>query len=213
MPGPSSQAAVQDERSFSVFTVQSRPITDQLRLSGVLEPLSLVSVLAPFNGTIIEQHFTYGEDVRKGDLLFVLNTEQLEVEHRQSQTEVITAREKLGELETWEQGLDVARARREVIRAQQSILRTEHDLRESRALFNEGIIPASELRQIEERLENQQLDLESSQESLETVLSRGSADKVEVARLNLLNAEQRLRQPQRLSQATLQALSTDHPAA
>lgn len=67
--------------SATEFTVKSEDIKQKLFFSGQIKPLSLASVSSPFDGVIIKKLVNFGQTVKQGKLLFVLDSTQLEKEY------------------------------------------------------------------------------------------------------------------------------------
>ena len=49
----------------------------------MIKPLSLTSVSTPFDSVIVEKKVSFGQTVKKGDLLFVIESSELEKEYDQ----------------------------------------------------------------------------------------------------------------------------------
>jgi multidrug efflux system membrane fusion protein len=71
-----------------VATVQQKNVPLQLRAIGRVETLSTVSLKSQVNGEIISVHFKPGQDVKKGDLLFKIDSRTFEAELRQAEANV-----------------------------------------------------------------------------------------------------------------------------
>jgi len=64
-----------------VVKVMAAPFKQTLFFSGVIKPLSLASVSSPFDSVIVEKNANFGQTVKEGDLLFVIESSQLEKEY------------------------------------------------------------------------------------------------------------------------------------
>src|SRR5262249_16468971 len=65
-PAPSAAPAV------GVVTVQRQPMTDSYEFNGRIEAINGVNVVARVSAFLDKQLFTEGVDIKKGDLLYVL---------------------------------------------------------------------------------------------------------------------------------------------
>jgi membrane fusion protein (multidrug efflux system) len=65
-PLPSGPPAV------GVIKVERRPMTDSYEFNGRIQPTNSVSIVARVTGFLEKQFFTEGSDVKKGDLLYIL---------------------------------------------------------------------------------------------------------------------------------------------
>ncbi len=74
--GPATREAV----PVVVATVQQRDVPVQVRAIGNVEPYSTVQVKSQVTGELVNVHFTQGQDVRKGALLFTIDGRPFEAE-------------------------------------------------------------------------------------------------------------------------------------
>ena len=66
----------------------------------------------PFDGTIQDKRITVGQRVERDQLLYTLDTAQLDVQVRQALAELLKAKRAVQDLASWESGQEVGRARR-----------------------------------------------------------------------------------------------------
>jgi len=79
------QAAVKPPVPVAVGAVTQKAVPVQLAVIGNVEPSSTVAVKAQVGGTLTSVHFTEGQDVRKGDLLFTIDPRPYEAALRQAE--------------------------------------------------------------------------------------------------------------------------------
>lgn len=80
-------------------TAERRDISEQIRLSGDIAPAYQVEIKPEVGGKIREVHVTTGQEVKQGDLLFVIDDSELQIELASAQVDIDGARvnvEKLG---------------------------------------------------------------------------------------------------------------------
>ncbi|NQU04373.1 MAG: PAS domain S-box protein [Syntrophaceae bacterium] len=169
---------VSEERQVRTYTVVPRPVSSVISLAGKIEPLSEVNVVSPFQGKIKERYFDYGQFVQGGKPLLLMDTGEMEVKLRESRSSYIKAQATLKELEEWDKGTEVVRAKRTYAGA-------NNKLKETKLLYEKGIVARNEYETAQEQLINQG-------EELENVLKKGSAENVRIARLEFQNAQSRL---------------------
>src|SRR5688572_3005925 len=59
--------------AVTTATAQTKPMAVRVRVVGTVEPASSVSVRAQVQGELLKVHFTEGQDVNAGDLLFTVD--------------------------------------------------------------------------------------------------------------------------------------------
>lgn len=78
--------AAREAVPVAVASVVQKNIPIQLRAVGTVEAYSTVSVKPQVTGTLTRAHFKEGQDVRKGDLLFTIDTRPFETALRQAES-------------------------------------------------------------------------------------------------------------------------------
>lgn len=205
-PSPSTSAEATNPLPTETHTVVPRPLSVNLSLTGRLAPLQTVNVSSPLSGRLTRVNVRHGDNVRAGDVLAVLDTSEVQVKLRETQSAVIRAEENLRQVVRWDQSPDVTRARRSLIKAKLSLEAQKKALDEAERLFSKGIIPANELESVKQQFTGQQLDYQSAEDEMVSVMARGSADQQQIARMELENHHVRLRQYEaELSQAVVRA--------
>lgn len=179
--------SVQDVTQLSTFAVQPRSVSSTISLPGILEPLKVVNVVSPLAGKVKERLFNYGEHVEKGQVLVKMDTSEVEVRYREAKGAYMKSLQMLRELEDWENGSEVRRSRRSLTMAKRSMESQQRRLEDTERLYEKGIVPASEYESAKEQLHNLNLDYKAAQEELKSVLERGSAENIEIARLETEN--------------------------
>lgn len=69
----------------TVAQVEQKPVPIEIRAIGTAEPTSTVAVRSQITGQLTAVHFTEGDDVKKGEVLFTLDRRPLEAALRQAQ--------------------------------------------------------------------------------------------------------------------------------
>ena len=176
------------------MTLEPREFRSTIALSGRLAPGRVVEVVSPFESHVSAVHAEPGQRVARGDPLVALDTGLLAVDRRRAEVEYIGALDKLRELEDWENGAEMSRARREMRRARIALDDAERNLAQTAFLLDQGLIPAREHDAAERGRENRKLDLEAAVRELETVEAKGGEKARRAARLEVENAQGRLRE-------------------
>ena len=125
--------------SVGSVTVANQVVERTLALKGRVFPAFVAVISAPFDGTIEQVAFQFGEAVKKGQVLFVLGTMGLEKELR-------TARAALSRAESAATSdLDKKRATTSLEASRMQLERLRQRIRETETLVHEGIVPRNEL--------------------------------------------------------------------
>lgn len=174
------------------WQVTPRPLRKSIDLVGQIEPGQTVSVLAPFSGPVLEKRFEFGARIEAGDLLAVLDTGELDAQHRDAKAALIKAEQAMRELEDWAKGVEVARARRALQAAERSLTSAQQKTRETKQLLDLGVVARQEFQDALDREIEADRAVISSREELDGVLDKGAARNRLVAELELANARQKL---------------------
>jgi multidrug efflux system membrane fusion protein len=120
--------------AVTTATAQTKPMAVRVRVVGTVEPASSVSVRAQVQGELLKVHFTEGQDVNAGDLLFTVDPSPFQSTLKQMEANVArdTANLKNAEAqlarssEMLKQGL-VAQSQHDLLVAQAEALRATID--------------------------------------------------------------------------------------
>lgn len=195
--GPPSGGLSEEQQQLAFTPVRVEDISTSISLSGNLEPIERVNVVSPFGGRVLKKHFSFGQRVDKGALLFTLDTTELMNQLREARSAYIKARQQLYEVEHWEQSSEVSRARRSYQRSSAQMESLAAKLESTRALFEKGIVPRNELESVEESYRNQRMDLVTAKEELASVLAKGDEENRVIARMEFENAKTRYEELER----------------
>ncbi|MBU9834556.1 hypothetical protein J1786_06955 [Rahnella sp. L72c] len=92
-------------------------------------------------------------------------------------------------MDIWSSSPEVSRARRAEQSARSTLITTQANLRETRALFTRGIVARMEVDALVQQELTQQQDLLSAQDDLRDVKERGQGEERKIAEMGLLNAQ------------------------
>lgn len=171
--------------------IEPKPITLRLGLVGRIDPASLMTFSAPFDGAVQEKLAEEGQRVERGQLLLQFDTTQLEIQLREALAGVLKAKRVVYDLKNWSQSQEVARARRAITNVRMNLNDTERRLTEASALFARGIVPRMEVDALEQQTKSLRLDLTAAQAELEELLSKGGSENRQIAEMELANASKK----------------------
>ena len=189
--GPVIEAG--EQGAPATMTVAPREFHSTLSLRGHLAPGRVAGIVSPIESHVSAVHAEPGDRVAAGDPLVDLDTGQLAADHRRAEVEHIKARDRLAEIEDWENSADMARARRALRRAKIALDDAERHLASTAFLLGQGLVPASQHEDAERQRQNRLLDVEEAERELAAVQAKGGDEARRVARLEARTAADRLR--------------------
>ena len=166
-------------------------IDQQLRISGTIEPATVISLLAPFEGVISETKIKIGDTVTKGQKIAVLDTSMIDESLRLAQSAFIKSKIELDKLKAWETSPDMQRAKRTLEEANNASSKADKDLAENKGLYEKGIIPRNEYEtSVQEQLTRHNA-VKAAEVDLEATRKQGSDEQLQMAVLEYENAKSR----------------------
>lgn len=124
--------------------VEPRSITQTLDIPGRIGAGKSFAIVAPFDSVIREKHADIGDPVEVGDVLLVLDTNDIASRRRDAKSAYLKAAMAKDVLDKWESGPDMLRARRALESAQSSLATLERQAGELKALLERGIVSRNE---------------------------------------------------------------------
>ncbi|NWC87020.1 HlyD family efflux transporter periplasmic adaptor subunit [Pseudomonas reactans] len=183
--GPASDPAGIPEQWQAV---QPDALVHQIGLVGKIEPDTTIALTAPFDGNVQANLVEQGQRVEAGQVLLRMDPATLEVQLRDALSVQLRARRTVQEMQDWDNGPTVSRARRALRTLEMTASNTQRKLTESENLFQRGIIPRNELDDLKQQTQQQQLDLASARSELQQALDQGKGEYRQIADMELTNA-------------------------
>ena len=191
-PGTAAPSSRVSPEALTV-TVAPRRLVSTVSFVGRLAPRREVPVTSQVSGKVARVLFEYGDRVAKGQALVGLDTAETRRRYLEARAAYLEARDKLHELENWENGREIARLRQSLTLAGMELESRKAKVAETALLLERGVIPASEHRAARQQYQAQLLRHEAAQRDLEAAFAKAGADALRIARLRLENAETRMR--------------------
>ena len=170
------------------LAVQPDALVHQIGLVGKIEPDTTITLTAPFDGNVQANLVEQGQRVEAGQVLLRMDPATLEVQLRDALSAQLKARRTVQEMQDWDNGPAVSRARRSLRTAEMSAGNTQRKLTESENLVQRGIIPRNELDDLRQQTQQQQLDLASARGELQQAIGQGKGEYRQIAEMELTNA-------------------------
>lgn len=170
------------------LAVTADPLVHEIGLVGKIEPHTTRILTAPFDGSVQANLVEQGQRVDAGQVLLRMDPATLEVQLRDALSAQLKARRTVQEMQDWDSGQQVSRARRNLRTAEMAAGNTQRKLSESANLFQRGIIPRNELDDLKQQARQQQLDLAAARSELQQTLAQGQGEYRQIADMELTNA-------------------------
>ncbi|QJI38911.1 MULTISPECIES: efflux RND transporter periplasmic adaptor subunit [unclassified Pseudomonas] len=170
------------------LAVKVDPLVHQIGLVGKIEPDTTITLTAPFDGNVQANLVEQGQRVEAGQVLLRMDPATLEVQLRDALSAQLKARRTVQEMQDWDSGQQVGRARRSLRTAEMTASNTQRKLTESENLFKRGIIPRNELDDLKQQTAQQQLDLVAARGELQQAIEQGKGEYRQIADMELTNA-------------------------
>ena len=174
------------------IVVEPQPVRTTISVLGTLAPWRTVNIASPVASRVGTVHFQYGQEVTEGELLVELDTAETQRDYREVRLAYLEAQEKFDTIKNWENGPEMADARRSLTRAKLQLDNQENHLKQVAFLLEQGLVAASDHEDAEQRYRSQQLDFESAQQDFEAVRARGSQEARDKAEIELDDARERM---------------------
>jgi HlyD family secretion protein len=197
-PGsPSSSDRGTSPAAAKTFRVKPGLSMSQLSIRGIVGAGRAVPVPIPFDGVIREMKAQFGNRVGAGDILIVMDSDEIEIKLREARSGLLKAAIALDAMNHWETGPEVSRAKRALEGAQTTLLKLERQAGDTKVLLDRGIVSRNEYESLVQQRDAQKLTVTGAQQDLADALKRGSADGRQLAELDLENAKAKLAETQR----------------
>lgn len=164
----------------------------QLSVVGTIEPGSLVTVVAPFDGAVRNKYFEYGDKVTPSHVLMEMDSSELDMKTREAQVNAMKLSRSLHDLEVWTSGHEVSQSKRSVLTAQLASDDAQRKVAETKSLLDSGIVPKMEYETSVQQAQTQALQLATAKEDLERTMQKGSPENRQIARLEWESARKKL---------------------
>lgn len=101
------------QKDTHVYVAKQEPLSQTLHFSGTVQPLQENTLISPIDAVVSSMNFHYGQWVKKGDVVFTLNSTELQKQFNDNLTEYLKAKDSYtiakakfaGTQDLWEAGL------------------------------------------------------------------------------------------------------------
>lgn len=103
----------QKNQSSKTYQVQAQPLHQSLHFTGIIQPLREYSLISPLESVVQEMTYSYGQLVKKGDVILTLSSAELQKQYNSTLTDYLKAKDSYsiakskfaGTQELWQAGL------------------------------------------------------------------------------------------------------------
>ena len=188
------------------LVVEEQMLQSVLSVVGTIEAGDSVNVTAPFDGVIQEKHFNFDSVVDQGQVLLILDSNEIRMRIQEAKVAMLKAAQALKDLERWDKSPEVARASRNALSAKLTLAETQRKAAESEALLKRGIIPRSEYDALLEQIRSQEIQLATANDDLTGTKEKTNPVSLQIARIESENAAAKYRELiQSLEKRTIKA--------
>ncbi len=190
--GTDSAALSPAGREPVLLTVEPTALRQTTSVVGHIGPGRVTRMLSPASGTVRAIYFRYGQEVEEGARLVDIDTAETLREYRSLRARHIEAAQRVETLAAWEDGREMAAARRRLARANDAMEKQRRRVEQTAYLLGEGVIPAAEHEAATEEFGRLREDRAAAARELEAVRERAGPDAREMADLEFQNVNDQL---------------------
>ena len=182
---------VQKTNNEVTITIRKQPITQSITLTGRIAPGRIENIPAPFNSTIKKILFSYNEPVSAESVLLELDTSEIQTQLWDAESAYLQAKKEYRKVLNWENSSEVQSSRQQLEAAREELNSAQRKTRETKMLYEKGIVSRNEYESTVETLHSRQRALGTAQANLKATLEKGDEDDVERAHLQLESAAEK----------------------
>ena len=193
LPATSLPADISPSKmSRSTRVLSPQAVSSSIDIAGIIRTARAEPIIAPFEGVVISANFELGMPVVEGEPLLQLGTTEILARYRDAQSAFLRAAIALQELEDWETGSEVQRARRLLDASEAALASLQRQVDDTQALFDRGIVARNELETLIEQRDAQRLLVDGASADLNSVIARGGSERRELLELDEENTRSRV---------------------
>jgi HlyD family secretion protein len=206
---PIEQSLPQIDPTPRTYRVGATTVESSLDAVGNIQPASVTLIVAPFEGYVKRRYAEDGAIVHAGDAVVEMETAELDMQLRETEANLLKAEMAAGKLAHWEEEAEVLTAKRAVAAAEAQIAKDVQVEKDTKMLFDKGIISRNEFNASHEQAESHKGTLVSAQQKLMDTLQQGDAQNRRVADLALQSARAKMDELKGEAQGTIVRASLD----
>jgi len=162
-----SETVREEVTLVEIVPVTQGNISKEIRFTGSIEASTEVKVFPKITAKIEAMDVELGDRVKKGELIALLESEELRAQVAQAEAALQSIRAKWAQMEVGARSEEIAQAEDLVSKARAKLKDAESNHTRLRALFSQGVIAKRELESADLAYSVAQADLNSAQKQLE----------------------------------------------
>ena len=161
-----SEQAPKEAILVEIIPVRQGDIFKEVRFTGSIEARTEVKVFPKITAKVEAMRFDLGDPVKKGDLIALLESEDLKTQVAQAEAALHSIRAKWAQMEVGARSEEIAQVEDLVAKARANLKHEEENYERLKGLFNRGVIAKREFDSSELACTVAKADLNSAQERL-----------------------------------------------
>jgi multidrug efflux pump subunit AcrA (membrane-fusion protein) len=166
---PARQSAPEAPKSVAATAARRAPLALTLDYPARIKPREEIVISSKIAGRVAAVKAAVGQSVRRGDILFTLESGDYDAQYRQARAALASARANLTRTSDSSQGQQVIQAQAAVNQAQVQYDDARDLYERSRKLFDSGSIPRQQLDSVEGKYKSAGIALATSKDSLRLI--------------------------------------------
>ena len=184
-----SEPARKEVTLVEIVPVRQGNISKEIRFTGSIEASTEVKVFPKITATIEVINVELGDQVKKDDLVALLESEELRAQVAQAEAALQVMRAKWAQMEVGARSEVIAQAEDLVAKARANLKDAENNYKRLKALFNRGVIAKREFESAELAYTVAKADLNSAQEKLDMLMEGATKEDRQALRGQVRQAE------------------------
>jgi RND family efflux transporter MFP subunit len=172
-----------------IVPVRQGNISKEIRFTGSIEASTEVKVFPKITATIEAMNVELGDPVKKGDLIALLESEELKAQVAQAEAALQVMRARWAQMEVGARSEEIAQVEDLVAKARANLKNAEDNYKRLKALFNRGVIAKREFDSAELAYTVAKADFNSAQEQLDMLLEGATKEDRQALRAQVRQAE------------------------
>ena len=172
-----------------IASVRRGDISKEIKFTGSIEASTEVTVFPKITATIESMKVEMGDPVEQGDLIALLESDELRAQVAQAEAALEVMRAKWAQMEVGTRSEEIAQAQDIVGKARARLKDAEINLERMKSLFSQGTIPKTTLESAELAHTVAKADLNSAQEQLDMLMEGATQEDRQALQAQVRQAE------------------------